>query len=94
MPSGKLHPTDGVPVTSARLVPIALSSLGGVGSEARAFFNMIARGSLELEDGAGRGCAALVGLCSFSATMQAAANCMNAFAPRRLQHREADVAIG
>ena len=84
---------DGVPVTSARLISIALSSLGGVGPEARSFFSMVGRGSHEVEEGTGqRGCAALVGLCSFAATMQAAGNCMMAYAPPRLHRREAQAA--
>ena len=81
---------DGVPVTNAKLVSVALSSLGGVGEEARNFFKTVSRASQEVEDDTGcRGSHALVALCSFSAAMYSATNAMLAFAPARLIRREA-----
>ena len=71
----------GVRVTCAKLVPIALSSLGGVGKEARGFFGMLRVNTAE-EDGEGfglRGSRRLVSLCSFLSAMYNAENAMCAY---------------
>ena len=72
---------NGVRVTPARLVPIALSSLGAVGGEARAFFSLLGSNAcLQDEDGEGPlRCRGLVELCSFLAVMFSARNAMAAY---------------
>ena len=70
---------DGARTTAARLVPVALSTYGAVGSEARAFF-----GALRLnagatgEDFAPHNPNSLIGLCSFLAVMHSAHNALAA----------------
>ena len=70
---------DGVRTTAARLVPIALSTYGAVGSEARAFF-----GALRLNAGSTgedfdlHGSNSLIGLCSYLAVMHSAHNALAA----------------
>ena len=69
----------GVRVTSAKLVPVAMSSYGAVGKEARAFFASLAHaGGTDAEPGVSSG-QRLVALCSFLAVMYSASNAMAAF---------------
>ena len=73
---------DGVRVTPAKLVPVALSSFGAVGREARGFFSFLGLSAAldELEDDAGpcdsRG---LVRLCSFLAVLYSAESALAAY---------------
>ena len=71
----------GLRVTQAKLIPISLSSLGGVGKEARGFFAMLGIHSVEEEedDFALRGARRLVSLCSFLSAMYSAENAMAAY---------------
>jgi len=71
---------NGVRVTPARLVPVALSSLGAVGREARAFFAMLgSHGGMQEEEQGPPSAQSLVGLCSFLAAMYSARNALMAF---------------
>ena len=70
---------NGVRVTPARFVPIALSSLGAVGQEAQAFFSMLGSAARSDDGGEPPSSQSLVGLCSFLAAMFSARNAMTSF---------------
>ena len=80
---------NGVRVTTASFVPVALSSYGAVGREARAFFGMLGRDSGESLDGERRATGrSLTALCAYLAVMYSAENVIAAFlSPSNVQRR-------